>query len=91
MARIIGENSSTTWVLNKFFWGVVLCVLCKCVRMCMHVYTGYQKDSDENLNIFLGEKKKKQICGVNAFIFNSLFLLTMLSPLGTVLILFELT
>lgn len=44
MTRAIGEKASTTWLLNNFFWTVVLC-------------TGYQKESDENLNIFLGQKK----------------------------------
>lgn len=37
----------------------------------MHVHTGYQKESDKNLNIFLGEK---QFCdGVIAFIFKLFF------------------
>lgn len=56
----------------------------------MHVCTGYQKESDKNPNVFLREKK---FChGVIAFIFKLFFFsfLTMLSPLGTALILSEL-
>lgn len=53
MTGVIRENASTACVLNRFFWGVVLlCVLCEGV--CMFVYR--ISESDENLNIFLGQK-----------------------------------